>query len=101
MSNPTTATLERRRSVRLLARTGATARQVTGLFGWHALFVTVTGIGTGVLVAAGALIALDKAQTGTPVPYIPLTGAAAVTGSVAVRATATIMISPSAMTGRR
>jgi putative ABC transport system permease protein len=94
-------TFERRRSVRLLARTGATARQVTGMFGWHALFVTVTGIGTGALVAVGALIALDKAQTGTPVPYIPPTGAAAVIGSVAVLATATIMASLHAMPERR
>ena len=95
------ATFERRRSVRLLARTGATARQVTGMFGWHALFVTVTGIGAGALVAAGALIAIDKAETGTPVPYIPPTGAAAVIGSVAVLATATILISLRAMPQRR
>ena len=94
-------TFERRRSVRLLARTGATARQVTGMFGWHALLVTVTGIGAGALVAAGALIALDKAQTGTPAPYIPPTAAAAVIGAVAVLATATIMASQRAMPGRR
>jgi putative ABC transport system permease protein len=67
-------TFERRCSVRLLARTGATARQVTGMFGWHALFVTVTGTGTGVLVAAGTLIGVDKAVTGTPLPYIPPIG---------------------------
>jgi putative ABC transport system permease protein len=95
------ATSERRSSVRLLARTGATARQVTGMFGWHALFVTVTGTGAGALMAAGTLIAVDKAETGTPVPYIQPTGAAAVIGSVAVLATATIMISLRAMTGRR
>jgi putative ABC transport system permease protein len=94
-------TFERRRSVRLLARTGATARQVTGMFGWHALLVTVTGIAAGALVAAGALIAIGKAETGTPVPYIPPTGAAAVVGSVAVLATATIMASLRAMPGRR
>jgi len=95
------ATFERRRSVRLLARTGATARQVAGMFGWHALFVTVTGTGAGALMAAATLIALDKAETGTPVPYIPPTGAAAVIGSVAVLATATIMASLRAMPGRR
>ena len=54
------ATFERRRSVRLLARTGATARQVTGMFGWHALFVTSTGTGAGVLVAAGTLIGVNR-----------------------------------------
>jgi putative ABC transport system permease protein len=94
-------TSERRRSVRLLARIGATARQVTGMFGWHALFVIVTGIGAGVLVAAGALIALDKAQTGSPVPYIPPTAAAAVIAAVTILSTATIMASLRAMTGRR
>jgi putative ABC transport system permease protein len=95
------ATFERRRSVRLLARTGATARQVAGMFGWHALLVTVTGTGAGALMAAGTLIAVDKAETGTPLPYIPPTGAVAVIGSVAVLATATIMASLRAMPGRR
>jgi putative ABC transport system permease protein len=92
-------TFERRCSVRLLARTGATARQVTGMFGWHALFVTVTG--TGVLVAAGTLIGVDKAETGTPLPCIPPIGALAIIGSVAVLATGTVIASLRAMTGRR
>jgi putative ABC transport system permease protein len=95
------ATFERRRSVRLLARTGATARQVTGMFGWHALFVTVTGIGAGALVAAGFLIGVDKVETGTAVPSIPATGAVAVIGSVAVLAAVTIMASLRAMPQRR
>jgi putative ABC transport system permease protein len=95
------ATFERRCSVRLLARTGATKRQVAVMFGWHALFVTVTGIGAGAAVAAGTLIGVDMAQTGTLVPYIPPTGAAAVIGSVAVLATATIMASLRAMAERR
>jgi putative ABC transport system permease protein len=94
-------TFERRRSVRLLARTGATAQQVTGMFGWHALFVTVTGTGAGVLVAAGTLIGVDKAETGTPLPYIPPIGALAIIGSVAVLATGTVIASLRAMTGRR
>ena len=47
--------------MRLLARTGATERQVAGMFGWHALFVTATGIGAGVLMAVGTLIGFDKA----------------------------------------
>jgi len=63
--------------------------------------VTVTGIGAGALMAAGSLIAIDKAETGTLVPYIPPTGAVAVIGSVAVLATATIMASLRAMPGRR
>jgi putative ABC transport system permease protein len=95
------ATSQRRSSVRLLARTGATARQVTGMFGWHALFVTATGTGAGALMAAGTLIAIDRAETGTPVPYVPPTTAAAIIGTVALLATGTIMISLRAMTGRR
>jgi putative ABC transport system permease protein len=95
------ATSERRSSVRLLALIGATARQVTGMFSWHALFVTVTGTCAGALMAAGTLIAIDRAETGTPVPYIPLTQAAAIIGTVALLATGTIMISLRAMTGRR
>ena len=71
------------------------------MFGWHALFVTATGIGAGVLVAVGTLIGVDKAETGTPVPYIPPTGAVAIIGSVAVLATGTILASLRAMTQRR
>ena len=95
------ATFERRRSVRLLARTGVTERQVAGMFGWHALFVTVTGIGVGALLAAGTLIGVDKAETGTPVPHIPPAGALAVAGSVAVLAAGTILASPRALRSRR
>lgn len=47
------------------------------------------------------VLALDKAQIGNPVPYIPPTGAAAVIGSVAILATATIMASLHAMPERR
>ncbi len=95
------ATFERRRSVRLLARTGATARQVAGMFGWHAVFVTITGTGAGALMAAGTLAAVDKAITGSPVPYIPPTAGAVIIGSIAVLATGTIMASLRSMTGRR
>jgi len=94
------ATFERRRSVRLLARTGATRRQVAGIFGWHALFVTVIGVGAGALVAGGTLIALDRAITGTAVPYIPITAGAGIIGTVAILATGTIMLSLRAMTAR-
>ncbi len=96
------ATFERRRSVRLLARTGATARQVAGdLSVGIALFVTATGSCAGALMAAGTLAAVDKAITGTPVPYIPPTAGAVIIGSVAVLATGTIMASLRAMTGQR
>lgn len=95
------ATFERRRSMRLLARMGATPRQVAGIFGWHALFVTVIGAGAGALVAGGTLIALDRAITGSAVPYIPLTAGVGVIGAVALLTTGTIMLCLRAMTGRR
>ena len=34
----------RRRMLRLLGRVGATRGQVAAAFGWHVLFVTVTGL---------------------------------------------------------
>jgi hypothetical protein len=71
------------------------------MFGWHALLVTVTGIGAGALMAAGTLVAIDRAVTGTPGPYIPPAAAVAVIGAVTILATATIMASLRAMTGRR
>jgi predicted MFS family arabinose efflux permease len=37
---------------RLLARTGATARQVAGMFGWHALFVTVAVLATATIMVS-------------------------------------------------
>lgn len=37
------------------------------MFGWHALFVTVNGIGQA-LIAAGTLAAVHKAITGTRCP---------------------------------
>ena len=52
-------------------------------------------------MAAGTLIGVDKAETGTPLPYIPPIGAVAIIGSVAVLATGTIIASLRAMTGRR
>jgi hypothetical protein len=41
---------------------------VAGISGWHALFVTVTGIGAGALAAAGTLTAAGKVITGTRAP---------------------------------
>lgn len=87
------ATFERRRQVRLLSRVGATRRQLAGMFGWQAAFVTVVGIGAGVAVCAGALAAVTRAVTGSPVPYIPAGPAALIVATVAALATGTIMAS--------
>lgn len=62
--------------------------------------MTVIGIGAGVLVADGTLIALDRAITGSAVPYIPLTAGAGIVATVAVLATGAIMLSLRAVTAR-
>ena len=59
------------------------------------------GSTTSASTSAGILTAVDKAITGTPVPYIPPTGVVAVIGSVAALATATVMASLRAVTERR
>ena len=62
------ATLERRR---LLGRVGATRGQVAAAFGWHVLFVTVTGVAAGAAAGAVTLVAVARAATFTGVPFIP------------------------------
>lgn len=44
---------QRRRQVRLLARLGATRRQLGASFGWQAAFVTVVGVAAGAVVCGG------------------------------------------------
>jgi putative ABC transport system permease protein len=78
------ATVERRRVVRLLGRVGATRRQVAAVFGWHALFVIVTGLVAGVAAGAVTLLAVTRAATGSWVPFVPFVPAAAIVAAVAV-----------------
>jgi len=70
------ATVERRRALRLLGRVGASRGQVAAAFGWHALFVTVTGVVAGVAAGAVTLVAVTRAATGSWAPFIPLAPAA-------------------------
>jgi len=91
------STAERRRQVRLLAQIGATTRQLAAMFRWQALFVTVVGIAAGAAVCAGTLIGLDRAVTGTAVPYIPAAPAALILTAVAALTFAAIMTSFAAM----
>jgi putative ABC transport system permease protein len=86
------STVERRRVLRLLGRTGATRGQVAAVFGWQALFVTVTGVVAGVAAGAVALLTVARAATGTWVPFIPLAPAAGLVIGVAVLAGAAVMI---------
>ena len=91
------STAERRRQVWLLSRIGATTRQLAGAFGWQALFITVVGLAAGVAVCAGTLTGLDRAVTGSAVPYIPAAPAALIITAVATLTFATIMTSFAAM----
>jgi putative ABC transport system permease protein len=95
------ATTERRSQVRLLSRIGATTRQLAGAFRWQAMFITVTGIAAGGAVCAGTLIGLDRAVTGTAVPYIPVAPAALIATAVAALTFGTIMTTFAAMAGDR
>jgi putative ABC transport system permease protein len=86
------ATVERRRALRLLGRVGASRGQVAAAFGWHALFVTVTGVVAGVAAGAVTLVAVTRAATGTWVPFIPLAPAAGLVLAVAALVAGAVMI---------
>jgi putative ABC transport system permease protein len=86
------ATLERRRALRLLGRSGATRGQVTAVFGWHAAFVILTGLAAGAAAGAVALLAVTRAATGSWTPYIPLAPATGLVLAVAALTVAAVMI---------
>jgi putative ABC transport system permease protein len=86
------ATVERRRALRLLGRVGASRGQVAAAFGWHALFVTVTGVVAGVAAGAVTLVAVSRAATGSWVPFIPLAPAAGLVLAVAGLVAGAVMI---------
>ena len=94
------ATVERRRALRLLGRVGASRGQVAAAFGWHALFVTVTGVVAGVAAGAVTLVAVTRAATGTWVPFIPLAPAAGLVLAVAALVAGAVMIPFYAMSRR-
>jgi putative ABC transport system permease protein len=86
------ATVERRRALRLLGRVGASRGQVAAAFGWHALFVTVTGLVAGVAAGAVTLVAVTRAATGTWIPFIPLGPAAGLVIAVAALVGGAVMV---------
>ena len=86
------ATLERRRALRLLGRSGATRGQVTAVFGWHAAFVILTGLVAGAAAGAVALLAVTRAITGSWTPYIPLAPATGLVLAVGALTVAAVMI---------
>jgi putative ABC transport system permease protein len=94
------ATLERRRTLRLLGRVGATRRQVAAVFGWQAVFVIVTGLAAGVAAGTVALLVVTRAATGSWAPYIPLGPAAGLVAIVVALTAGAVMIPFGAMRRR-
>ena len=78
--------------LRLLGRAGATRGQAAALFGWHALFVVVTGIAAGAAAGSVTLLAVTRAVTGSWTPYIPLVPAASLAATVTALAASAIML---------
>ena len=85
-------TLERRRTVRLLGRAGATRGQVSAVFGWHAAFVIGAGLLTGAAAGAVAMLTVTRAVTGSWAPYIPITPATGLVLAVAALTVGAVMI---------
>ena len=61
--------LRRRRELALLRLTGATTRQVRSMARWEAVVIIAVGLGTGLAIAASALLPLSHAFTGGLRPY--------------------------------
>jgi putative ABC transport system permease protein len=86
------ATGERRRSLRLLGCAGATRGQAGAVFGWHAVFVIVTGVVAGAAAGALTMLAVTRAVTGSWTPYIPVTPAAGLVVGIAALTLAAVLI---------
>lgn len=101
-----TATVERRESLHLLDRVGATWRQLMAMAGWQTLTVSAVGLVCGIGSGAAALIAVTKAITGDWRPYIPMVPAIGmVLGVVVLAAVAVLgptagMLRPATIAGR-
>jgi putative ABC transport system permease protein len=71
-----TVAVERRESLRLLRRVGATSRQLMAMAGWQVLALNLTAIMLGAGAAALAVSVASRVLTGSYVPYLtpaPLT----------------------------
>ena len=78
--------LRRRRELALLRLTGATTRQVRSMARWEAILIIAIGLGTGLAIAATALLPLSHALTGGFRPYAPAGWFAAILGVSALLA---------------
>jgi putative ABC transport system permease protein len=77
--------LRRRRELALMRLVGATPRQVRSMARWEAVLIIIIGIGTGLAIAATALLPLSHALNGG-LPYIPARPFAAILGGTALLA---------------
>jgi putative ABC transport system permease protein len=78
--------LRRRRELALLRLAGATKRQVRSMARWEAFLIIAIGLGTGLAIAATALLPLSHALTGGFRPYVPLGWLTAILGASALLA---------------
>jgi putative ABC transport system permease protein len=78
--------LRRRRELALLRLNGATPRQVRSMARWEAILIITIGLGTGLAIAATALLPLSHALTGGFRPYAPAGWLAAILGTSALLA---------------
>jgi putative ABC transport system permease protein len=72
--------LRRGRELALLRLVGATPRQVRSMARWEAALIVAVGLGTGLVIAATALLPLSHALTGGLRPHVPLGQLAVVLG---------------------
>ena len=77
--------LRRGRELALLRLVGATPRQVRSMARWEAALILAIGLGTGLAIAATALLPLSHAYNGG-LPYVPLRPFAAIIGGTALLA---------------
>jgi putative ABC transport system permease protein len=75
--------LRRRRELALMRLVGATPRQVRSMARWEAALIIAIGLGTGLAIAATALLPLSHALNGG-LPYVPPGPFAAIVGSTAL-----------------
>jgi putative ABC transport system permease protein len=86
------STTQRRRTLRLLGRVGATRGQVIAMFGWHVLFVTVTGLVAGAAAGTVTLLTVARAVTGSWTPFIPLGPAVGLAAAVAAITAVAVLV---------
>ena len=76
------ATVERRESLALLSRVGATRGQLAAVTAWQSVVVSVTGVLLGAAAGAATLASVTRALTGSWTLYVPAGPALVIVGTV-------------------